>query len=932
MIKKALYISIFLGIYFSATAQAINASFGETVTFVQGISPVINTVTVTELPNTETTVFYATDANYTTQYDTYTDNDGSDGFTWDAEMGQLPPGAVISAEYFDASNTSLGYSDDLSLNILANPQWLEDGSVQNVIVDENGIISFEGNYPIYNYNYTIPSEVKGIGGRSLDVVGQLIFNATYDINTSVANVINNKAEIKLNLLNQLPSYTKDIAFVDNCSLGNDMNLSFVVTDEISTAPIDLNMPKIKFPVGGFASISVDAGISLYATLSAQIVIGENNGQYGFIDNGTDKTKIIGVLTGQGFIRGEVSVLGGIGSASASLKAKARLGIGFDYVSVPESSFNPLVGGDLNVWGEVCYKTFWGLGPSGCKDLPSFYYGQFGDTLLIGSHTLNSFDAIFNTQSMTFRDTGTLVLPDFNPQPTFATRAENLYATWLEHEDNIGYLLFSKLNSLGTAFTEQKIVVYNSNSISNPKVGILPSGSAIITWSQSRFDATTIPDNSNDEQKAQSQDVWFAIYDNSLDSIVYRNRLGDDFSDLESGRAEGEAKISVGDNNDAMITWTSKDPETNLSDIWFVHLTETSSTWNITEPQVLIDLSGTNFNVGVVYSDSVNALAVWINDPDGDEDTYDNNLMFSEWDGSIWSNAELLSENDGSTKLKELSLASNLGYIALAWTSTHFENDNDFKNKIELEVYDTFTGDWVASSYFEDIDSLYYFQSPIASISSSGTASICYQVINMFPDTNSIDNGELYLYVKDLNVSNEWTEITENSYLCDTNTFIWELTAGFSGENHYYTMTQEYNDNGVVTNPYNGVKFGDPDLSMVLRGIQINNDLTVSDIAEPMDAPAGIIEIPNRPNFTLLNNYPNPFSDITTIEFQLRESADVQLEIFNYTGTKVANLLNTKLSLGIYKTIFKAGDLPNGMYFAKLTVDGRTTTGKLVLIK
>jgi len=100
----------------------------------------------------------------------------------------------------------------------------------------------------------------------------------------------------------------------------------------------------------------------------------------------------------------------------------------------------------------------------------------------------------------------------------------------------------------------------------------------------------------------------------------------------------------------------------------------------------------------------------------------------------------------------------------------------------------------------------------------------------------------------------------------------------------------------------------------------------------MDAPAGIIEIPNRPNFTLLNNYPNPFSDFTTIEFQLRESADVQLEIFNYTGTKVANLLNTKLSLGIYKTIFKAGDLPNGMYFAKLTVDGRTTTGKLVLIK
>jgi hypothetical protein len=931
MIKKICYIVIGLFTFAFISAQDLSGSLGNG-TFVEGISPVVNTITATELPNTVKTIFTAIDGSSNT-IDTFTDNDGTDGFTWDKDMGSLTPGTIISAEFFDDLDNSLGFSNDLTLDILPKPHWLINGSVENVNVNVNGnSISFTGNYPIYNYPYTIPTSVRGIGGRSLEVIGQLIFDADFDMTSSASTVNNNKGQIILNVLDQFPAYTKDIDFSATCTLDNELNLSFVASNEISTDPLELNMPKIKFPVGGFATISVDAGVSLYATLKGQIVVGQDQGQWGFIDNGTQKTKVIGVLTGEGFIRGSISVLGGVGSASASLKAKVRLGIGFDYVSLPTESITQLKGGDLNVWGEVCYKTFWGLGPSGCKDLPSFYYGQFGDTAAL-SRNLSSFNNNFNTISFTYRDTGTLVLPDFNPQPTFATRSDNLYATWIEHDNNQGYLLFSKLNTSGTAFSEEKIVALNSNSISNPKIGILPSGSAIITWSQSRYDANSIPINANDEDKSQAQDVWFAIYDNDLDSIVFSDRLGDDFNSLQSGRAEGEAKISVGDNNDAMITWVSKDPGTNSSDIWFTHLTETNTTWDLSSPAKLADLAGTNHNVGVVYTDSAKVLAVWINDPDGDEDTYDSDLMYSEWDGNTWSSAQLLSDNNGSTKLKELSIASNDGYIALAWTSTNFENDNDFQNRIDLEVYDAVAGDWDNNSHFEDIDSMYYFQKPIASISSSGKASICYQVIDMFPDTSFIDNGELYLYVKDLNSGgNNWTEITENAFLCDTNTFIWELTAGFSGSDKYYTMTQEYNDNGIVTNPYHGIKFGDPDLSMVLRGVQLNTDLTVGDIQEPTSVPVGIKKGINKANFRLMNNYPNPFSDITTIEFQLQDNASVQLEIYDFTGRKITELLNTKLSPGIYKTVFKAGDLPSGFYFSKLTVNGRTTTGKLILNK
>ena len=252
------------------------------------------------------------------------------------------------------------------------------------------------------------------------------------------------------------------------------------------------------------------------------------------------------------------------------------------------------------------------------------------------------------------------------------------------------------------------------------------------------------------------------------------------------------------------------------------------------------------------------------------------------------------------------------------------------------MYDADKEEWDTLQDFIDSDSLYYFQNPQVSISESGIASIAYQVIEMFPSTQKSDNGELYLYVKDLNNANsEWNEIAENTNLCDTNTFIWDMTASFGADNQYYVMTQEYNDNGVVKNPYKGVMFGNPELSMVLRGLKVNSnangDITITDIKEPETKTTRLTSLEN-PTFRYINNYPNPFQQYTTIEFSIYQSSYVTLEIFNATGTKVATLLDASLGQGIYKTNFDAGNLPEGIYHSRLSVNGETSTGKLVLIK
>lgn len=82
----------------------------------------------------------------------------------------------------------------------------------------------------------------------------------------------------------------------------------------------------------------------------------------------------------------------------------------------------------------------------------------------------------------------------------------------------------------------------------------------------------------------------------------------------------------------------------------------------------------------------------------------------------------------------------------------------------------------------------------------------------------------------------------------------------------------------------------------------------------------------------LTNYPNPFSAITTIQFQTPSNAAVSLEVFDQTGKKVSTLINEMLPSGTHQAEFDGSLLSGGMYFYKLKVGNFTTTRKMILRK
>ena len=90
------------------------------------------------------------------------------------------------------------------------------------------------------------------------------------------------------------------------------------------------------------------------------------------------------------------------------------------------------------------------------------------------------------------------------------------------------------------------------------------------------------------------------------------------------------------------------------------------------------------------------------------------------------------------------------------------------------------------------------------------------------------------------------------------------------------------------------------------------------------------EVPNT--FALNQNYPNPFNPTTTISFNLAETAEVTLDVYNVLGQEVASLVNKELPSGLHQVSFEASNLQSGTYYYRIKADSYSEVKKMVLLK
>jgi hypothetical protein len=85
-------------------------------------------------------------------------------------------------------------------------------------------------------------------------------------------------------------------------------------------------------------------------------------------------------------------------------------------------------------------------------------------------------------------------------------------------------------------------------------------------------------------------------------------------------------------------------------------------------------------------------------------------------------------------------------------------------------------------------------------------------------------------------------------------------------------------------------------------------------------------------FKLFQNYPNPFNAETSIEYELSESGQVVMKVFNLAGNEVVTLVNAKQTKGRHRISFDASHLPSGIYVYHLKINNQTVAKKMVVAK
>ena len=207
------------------------------------------------------------------------------------------------------------------------------------------------------------------------------------------------------------------------------------------------------------------------------------------------------------------------------------------------------------------------------------------------------------------------------------------------------------------------------------------------------------------------------------------------------------------------------------------------------------------------------------------------------------------------------------------------------------------------------------------------------IIHANLDPIDFSNAEInFTYTQEITIANFGQNALQDATISLPNPFV--FTDPFVDETPQLPLTIFPNGNkhlNITFRPteeidYSGLISIFSSNNEVIKTISINADLTV----------VSDIDITSRVT-KLLGNYPNPFNPETTIKFQLHQTQQVELAIYNVKGQLVKILVNENLPQGLHNITWKGNDEQNrtvatGIYFYKLATPETVQVHKMILLK
>ncbi|MFN3871483.1 MAG: DUF4397 domain-containing protein [Ignavibacterium sp.] len=197
------------------------------------------------------------------------------------------------------------------------------------------------------------------------------------------------------------------------------------------------------------------------------------------------------------------------------------------------------------------------------------------------------------------------------------------------------------------------------------------------------------------------------------------------------------------------------------------------------------------------------------------------------------------------------------------------------------------------------------------------------VVQLVPGVVPVELSSFTASVNGSSVSLNWTTVTE------TNNRGFEVQRKSSSGD--FVSVGFVNGRGTTTEIQN-YTFTDSNLpvgtySYRLKQIDFDGSFEFSNVVE--------VSVVAPKEFSLEQNFPNPFNPSTQITFNLKTDSDVTLKVFNLLGQEIATLVNGRLSAGTQQIEFRADNITSGVYFYRIDakgIDGTnfSSTKKMIL--
>ncbi|HZV12031.1 MAG TPA: T9SS type A sorting domain-containing protein, partial [Candidatus Kapabacteria bacterium] len=178
-------------------------------------------------------------------------------------------------------------------------------------------------------------------------------------------------------------------------------------------------------------------------------------------------------------------------------------------------------------------------------------------------------------------------------------------------------------------------------------------------------------------------------------------------------------------------------------------------------------------------------------------------------------------------------------------------------------------------------------------------------VNWIPINNGLTNMSVWSFIK---VGNAIFSGTANGMFYTTNNGASWLSAGLNGN---WLPSVVVSGENLIAGGYADVWWRP--LSDLISGVeqQKSNDPIA---------------------YTLQQNYPDPFSAETKIDYSLPQAGRVVLKVYNPMGEEVATLVNGMNDAGKHEVDFSGENLPSGVYIYRLRAGSFSQEGKMTLLR